>query len=63
MIVVKDIGVITRMLYNLVKPILSERTRRKMHFIGSNLVTGVPNTFNPADVPVAFGGTNPKTIE
>jgi hypothetical protein len=42
-IVVKDIGFVTRMLYGMVKPVLSERTKRKMHFIGSNIVTGVPD--------------------
>jgi len=62
-IIVMNIGFLSRMLYTMVKPILSERTRRKMFFIGSNMMTGVPGEFDANSLPVAFGGTNTKTIE
>ena len=62
-IVVMNIGFLSRMLYGMVKPILPERTRRKMFFIGSNMIQGIPNEFDASALPVAFGGTNPKTIE
>lgn len=62
-IVVKDCGFVSRCLYKMVSPILSERSRRKMNFIGTDLVTGVPGTFNPEFVPVAYGGTCTKSIE
>ena len=47
-IIVMNISFLSRMLYGMVKPVLSERTKQKMFFIGANLITGLPGEFNPA---------------
>lgn len=62
-IIVMNIGFLSRMLYGMVRPVLSERTKQKMFFIGSDLITGLPGEFDPSKIPVSMGGTCPKTVE
>ena len=62
-IVIMNLGFMPRLLYGMVRPILAQRTRDKMHFIGSNLITGLPGEFDESKIPVAMGGTCPKTVE
>lgn len=42
-IIVQNIGFLSRLLYGMIKPVLSERTRQKMYFVGANVITGVPD--------------------
>ncbi|XP_062942235.1 SEC14-like protein 3 [Cynocephalus volans] len=54
--------------YNLMKPFLSEDTRRKIIVLGNNWKEGLLKFISPEELPVQFGGTmtdpdgNPKCI-
>ncbi|XP_068937975.1 SEC14-like protein 3 isoform X2 [Petaurus breviceps papuanus] len=54
--------------YNLMKPFLSEDTRRKIVVLGTNWKEGLLKLISPEELPVQFGGTltdpdgNPKCV-
>ncbi|XP_045441673.1 SEC14-like protein 3 isoform X2 [Pipistrellus kuhlii] len=54
--------------YNLMKPFLSEDTRRKIVVLGKNWKEGLLKSISPEELPVQFGGTmtdpdgNPKCL-